>query len=132
MHHLDQTASVDDPPGPLRVSCAAPYGTKACTAAWFAARSEVALRAESPHATFVAPEGAPATDAAIRICVPQLCADLEEPKPDLCAGAAASIGGFAGYVAWQELHRAVLERDLGHPRALGILGFLAGVMRPAP
>lgn len=130
MQSLDQPTNVDDPPGSLRVSCAQPYGTMACSAAWLAARKAVALRASNADAPFVAPEGAPETDAAIRICVPQLCADLAEPRPHLCGDEAQRLGGFAGYVAWQELHRAVLERDLGHPRALGILGFLAGVMRP--
>jgi hypothetical protein len=130
MQSLDQPTRSDDPPGPLRVSCAQPYGTKACAAAWIAARKAVALTASGADATLVAPEGAPETAAAIRICVPQLCADLVEPRPDLCLGEAASLGAFAGYAAWQELHRAVLERDLGHPRALGILGFLAGMMRP--
>ena len=104
--------------GRMTLTCANPYGFAACTTAWQAARK---TSAESD------------IQAAIAVCAPALCAGLEAPRPEICDRPADTRPpSFAGLIMWMELHRVVLERDLGHPQAMGILGFLAGALKPSP
>ena len=94
-------------------TCAAPYLTAPCAAAW-----EVVRRTHRDEDLF----------AAISTCTPALCSGLPAPRPALCDD--SSPPSFMTTLLWQQLHRTVLERDLGHERGMALLGFLAGLTMP--
>lgn len=110
-------ASLGAPPSPEDhedLTCADPFGTARCRAAWHDA-------SEHP--------GDAGFEAAVAACRPSMCARPAAAGLRLCVDA-ANGSGFAARLAWFEVFRAVLEPELGRERALALIGLWQGLTQP--
>ena len=104
--------------------CAGIYKRTACREAWMQEGTKPAADATITSA--------PRVVAIARACSSAYCPSLGEPKPKLCASGGADQADQDVFSQWQELHAAILDRDLKkHPAlASGLKKLFGSTMLP--